>query len=398
MLTFFMSVLLITQPTILSEQGSGFSFEFDYATFKESDTLAHIEFYFKIPYSALVFERRDSVFVGSYLITAQLKDERKEPLADKVWENEVVAGGYEQSQQSDGYDDAQINFYFKIPKKKRLNSSIKIEDLNSSRQKTLNINIALLNHLSGLRINKFGRPNPNRNFLEKDTVEVYWEVFNILNDYDTCSVALLLDNQILTSYLVTPDKIRESGQNRIAGFQARIPLNNYQELESGVYKIRVFYKPTKEEKITEINLSSPFYLSTKGYLRKIDELRYIATEEEMKQLRKASSSERQRLWQEFWKEKDPTPTTEENELMEDYFKRIEYCKEQFSKGDRGYKSDRAQIFMKYGTPDQIESANYQQSTRPYEIWYYYNLNRRFVFVDVSGFGEYVLTSTPEPMR
>ena len=84
--------------------------------------------------------------------------------------------------------------------------------------------------------------------------------------------------------------------------------------------------------------------------------------------------------------------------MDDYFKRIEYCKEKFGKGDRGYKSDRARVFMKYGTPDQIESANYEQSTRPYEIWYYYNINRRFVFVDVSGFGEYVLTWTPEPMR
>jgi GWxTD domain-containing protein len=398
MWVFIMSMLLITQPTIQSEQGSGFNLYFDYAIFKESDTLAHIEFYFKIPYSALVFERRDSVFVGSYLITAQLKDERNEPLADKVWQKEIVAGGYEQSQQSDGYDDAQLNFYFKIPKKKKLNSSIKIEDLNSARQKTLNLSIALLDHLSGLRINKFGKPNPNRDFLERDTVEVYWEVYNILDDYDTCSIALLLENKILTSYLVASNKIWESGQNRIAGFQARIPLNTDQELESGIYQIRVIYKPTKEKKITEINLSSPFYLSTRGYLEKIDELRYIATDEEMKQLRKAAASERQKFWQEFWKEKDPTPTTEENEVMDDYFKRIEYCKEKFGKGDRGYKSDRARVFMKYGTPDQIESANYEQSTRPYEIWYYYNINRRFVFVDVSGFGEYVLTWTPEPMR
>lgn len=399
MWVYIISILLISQPTtILPEAGSGFGVYFDYAAFRDSDTTGHIDCYFKLPYSALVFERRDSVFVGSYLITGQLKDMQNEPFADKVWEKEVVVGGYDQSQQTDGYDNALLNFYFKIPQKKKINGSIKIEDLNSARQKTINLTIKLLDHLSGLRLNKFGKPNPKRTYLVKDTVEVYWEVYNILKANDTCSIAFILENKIIANYFIMSNKIRDMGQNRIAEFEARIPLDSLSELESGNYKIKVMYKPTKEEKATDINIASPFYLTTKGYLDKIDELRYIATDEEMKQLRKASSSERQRLWQEFWKKKDPTPTTEENEIMDDYFKRIEYCKVHFSKGDKGYKSDRARVYMKFGTPDQIESSSFERGTQPYEIWYYYNQNMRFVFVDASGFGEYVLTSGQESLR
>jgi hypothetical protein len=29
-------------------------------------------------------------------------------------------------------------------------------------------------------------------------------------------------------------------------------------------------------------------------------------------------------------------------------------------------------------------------TKPYEVWEYYELNRRYVFVDESGFGDYRL--------
>jgi GWxTD domain-containing protein len=160
----------------------------------------------------------------------------------------------------------------------------------------------------------------------------------------------------------------------------------------------LIFNPTREEKDAEITIRSPFFLSTKEYLDKVDELRYIATDEEMRKLRNAPSSERQRLWEEFWKKKDQTPTTEINEVMEDYFKRIEYCKEHFGKGDLGYKSDRARVYMKYGPPDQIESNPFERSTQPYEIWYYYNENLQFTFVDVSGFGEYILTTNQELIR
>ncbi len=54
--------------------------------------------------------------------------------------------------------------------------------------------------------------------------------------------------------------------------------------------------------------------------------------------------------------------------------------------------------MKFGAPDQIESNPFERSSQPYEIWYYYSQNCRFVFVDVSGFGEYILTVGKEYLK
>jgi hypothetical protein len=50
------------------------------------------------------------------------------------------------------------------------------------------------------------------------------------------------------------------------------------------------------------------------------------------------------------------------------------------------------IFILFGPPSNIERHPFEIDYKPYEIWYYYELNREFVFVDETGFGEYRLVS------
>ncbi|MFW5973347.1 MAG: GWxTD domain-containing protein, partial [Bacteroidota bacterium] len=43
----------------------------------------------------------------------------------------------------------------------------------------------------------------------------------------------------------------------------------------------------------------------------------------------------------------------------------------------------------FGEPDLVERPD-GQGSRPYEIWYYYRIGRRLVFIDRKGGGDYEL--------
>jgi GWxTD domain-containing protein len=122
----------------------------------------------------------------------------------------------------------------------------------------------------------------------------------------------------------------------------------------------------------------------------IRQVKYIASTEENRRLRGASLEDREQLFREFWKRRDPTPSTPQNELMDEYYYRIQYSDDRYSTHRPGWETDRGRIFILYGEPSDIERHPFESGSRPYEIWYYHNLNRRFVFVDHTGFGDYTL--------
>ncbi|NIA22828.1 MAG: GWxTD domain-containing protein [Proteobacteria bacterium] len=125
-------------------------------------------------------------------------------------------------------------------------------------------------------------------------------------------------------------------------------------------------------------------------MERVNELVYISTPSEIRKLKNAPESKRDSLWSVFWKKRDPVPTTEKNEAEIEYFKRVEYANKKFTSYKPGWKTDRGMIYIKYGPPDDIESFPYNIDSEPYEIWYYSELHKRFVFVDKYGWGDYQL--------
>jgi GWxTD domain-containing protein len=127
-----------------------------------------------------------------------------------------------------------------------------------------------------------------------------------------------------------------------------------------------------------------------NYEEAIEQLRYIAKEDEYKKLKAAEKEERKEAWLEFWAQRDPTPGTPENEMKDEYYRRVEYANVHFSVAGPGWKSDRGRIYIIYGHPDEIERHPMDIGLKPYEIWYYYSSNHIFYFVDENGFGDYRL--------
>ena len=48
------------------------------------------------------------------------------------------------------------------------------------------------------------------------------------------------------------------------------------------------------------------------------------------------------------------------------------------------------IYIVLGPPDNVDRHPFEYDSKPYEIWYYYDINRSFYFLDETGFGDYRL--------
>lgn len=122
----------------------------------------------------------------------------------------------------------------------------------------------------------------------------------------------------------------------------------------------------------------------------VEQMKHIAKGSYIKKMKKAKREERLILFRDFWKNLDPTPGTSENELMEEYYNRVAYANANFATFQEGWKSDRGMVYIILGPPDDINRRPFDMGSRPNEHWYYYEMNRVFIFVDKTGLGEYRL--------
>lgn len=139
------------------------------------------------------------------------------------------------------------------------------------------------------------------------------------------------------------------------------------------------------------NKMSGIPLNIKDLNLMIDQLLYIATGEELNKIKNAPTNElKEKYFIEFWRSKDPSKNTGKNELMVEYYKRVETANERYTHYFDGWKSDMGMVYIIYGEPSNIDRHPYNEETKPYEIWDYYGVNKQFIFVDETGFGDYNL--------
>lgn len=129
----------------------------------------------------------------------------------------------------------------------------------------------------------------------------------------------------------------------------------------------------------------------------IDQMIYLASPEELSYIRDAETRiEKSKRFVAFWKKQDPNPADEYNPVFNEYYSRVAYANQNFTTYSLdGWKSDRGMVFIILGAPDNIDRHPFEYYAKPYEVWQYYNLNKQFIFMDYSGFGDYRLgPSTP----
>ena len=117
-------------------------------------------------------------------------------------------------------------------------------------------------------------------------------------------------------------------------------------------------------------------------------LRYFTTPDTLKKLAQTPPEDRAAAWRKFWHDTDPDPETPENEALDRYFARLGAANEQFrDEGVPGWLTDRGEVYIKLGPPDQILDPHPDNRGRGRLIqWTYDQLNLVLYFVDDAGFG------------
>jgi GWxTD domain-containing protein len=189
------------------------------------------------------------------------------------------------------------------------------------------------------------------------------------------------------------EEIQRGETRRPAG--ARVPFRLHPEFSSlwlGSYVLEVLAEAGGHDARRRLSFQTD---ATAGAFeadsrQSLELIELIATPDEIRELRDTPAVMRKEAWNRFWKRRDPTPGTPENEFRDEFFARVRYVDEHFSVLGPGWRSDRGRVYIQYGPPDEIESNPMNVDSPAYEIWTYVSQGRRFIFVDYDGYGRYEL--------
>jgi GWxTD domain-containing protein len=123
----------------------------------------------------------------------------------------------------------------------------------------------------------------------------------------------------------------------------------------------------------------------------LDLLRYFGEDERIAAMRRAPDQERGPMWREFYQQTDPNTATPENEALNQYFTRVQAANQRFTdEGIPGWRTDRGEVFIGLGAPDESVESTPGTSSRIIR-WTYISHRLEVYFQDETGFGRLRLT-------
>jgi len=139
---------------------------------------------------------------------------------------------------------------------------------------------------------------------------------------------------------------------------------------------------------------------TQKYKDWLDLTEYICLPQEREVFFKlANDRERDSFIESFWKQRDPTPGTPQNEYREEILRRFLYVNQEFGRGTarQGWRTDMGKFYMILGPPTTRERYEEERGLYPCEAWYYHGDPERglptyfgLLFFKKGGGGEFRL--------
>lgn len=408
MMVFPLLVLAQTDVGYIEDKES--IFFVDFAAFREdTGEKFRVEIYYKILTQGLTFVKAEDKFNASYEIQVFAFNKINKERTGTSMEEDYSVNTYEETRSPSNFLINQINLSLYSG---RYKLRIKMIDHNSGSafetEKDLNIpsrskgkmlfsDIEFIRQLSdstsASRFDKKGKeaiPSVHRSYGDTDpTLLFYFEIYPeaqsprpYLLRYDVGHLTQNFHHQDTSTVVLGPEVFSRFDSLNIEGFPAGDYYLALELVEKGQVKLR-------EERPFQIEWSFTNLLKN-DYFKAIDQLKYVASADEMKKLKQVPEDKRLQAWLEFWKSKDPTPATPENELRNEYYRRLKYVIQNFSLPTKeGWDTDMGMVYMVYGPPDEVERHPFDREGPAFQKWYYYSNNREFLFTD-RGDGEYLL--------
>ncbi len=381
-----------------------------------TDSSETIYYTYKIPLNHLVFEKESDLFLAQYRLSLEVFDSANQKFITRaIKEKNIQVADYEQTNSSyifsEGvlelnlnpgiYSVTEILYDYKSNKEFKLPSFKEIVDSNQRIVYPIIVSTQQMecNSAKSSVLSNYGGHLP---FDENE----YTFVIPVKNPKpDSLFVTIIQNKDTLYSRKIErPEqeriKLNECGGKLVID---EIPgVNNY-----SIFKISGVSNKIKEGPFLIIvsvhsDDSNPEKLQLKcDWIDKprslvdpeiaIKALKFIEKDSIISSLLSADDEKYGQELATYWKKIDPTPNTEFNPLMQEYYLRIDYAVKNFNSigGLNGANTDRGKVYIKFGKPIDIIRAS-DDHGNIIETWTYNNPQRKFVFIDKKGTGEFSL--------
>lgn len=374
-----------------------------------SPNLSRLDVFSMVGYDALSFIKQNDQYYASYEQTISIFDSVGSLVSEKMWTEELKGLSFDQSVSAQSYSVTQRVFTLS-PGKYSIVSTVRDNESKISRRIVREIpvsdfslpafslsDIMLLNKITVQGEKRSILPNITSNVGDlPEPFHIYFEVYNRAKiDSIHLTVTLLSEKGERKTEFDTVTSLHE-GKNE------KILRVDHTSLALGDYRIFIRAYPVAQKPVVESDYlgvtNRAFLIRWRGLPKSlkdldvaIDQLRYISKDDEWSRLKDAKTpDEKQARFLEFWKKRDPNPSTPRNERMEEFYQRVEYANKHFSHYTEGWRTDMGMIYLIFGAPNNVERHPFDIDSKPYEVWFYYDLNYSFYFLDQTGFGDYRL--------
>lgn len=383
------------------EKASEFSYKITPYPLITRDSV-RLEVRMKIPYASIQFIKNNDNHQAHFETSIYIFDSNDNQIASFIKDNKTLVKQFQKTTSSNIFENIVEDFVVAPGKYKvtmvlndfeTQNNIVEEKNVNVSDYYKSPITISSVNIIerSDDTLDNYNNMAISNTLL--DTSNKFIIAFHILSDGGKGELQYeIRDNK---NQLIKGKRFLDQFNNGIT--EVYIPVSKESLLYSR-YKliITVKLKGNSVKKETWFRLR---WLGMSSYItdfnKAIEQLAYLATRREINRISKGDREERKSKFLKFWKTKDPTPGTEKNELMIEYYRRVFYANRNFSENMEGWRTDRGRIYIIYGPPDNVDRHPFEINTKPYIVWQYYNLNKTFYFVDETGFGDYRLINPHE---
>ena len=375
----------------------------DFLSFASTESgKTRLDVFIQVPYSEIQFIKVPSGFESKYNLTVSVYDDSKENLlVEKSWSEKVTTKDFDQTISKSNFNLSMRSFNL-APGKYLLRTAF--EDVDSRKEfsvenevkireleKELAVSdIMLISKQTVIEGSNKIIPNVSRNVAaKKDGIPFFFELYSnaareIKIEYN------IIDNDKEKVFREEISRQIDSGRTQIFYTikDSDLGLGNY-----------VLTADIKEEKNSlKVSTAKTFvsrWMGVPSSIRDLDkaiaQMVYIATGTELDEIKDAKTKEEKiQKYLDYWKKKDPDPQSEDNPVFDEYYRRIAFANENFSHYIEGWRTDRGMVYVILGAPNNIDRHPFEYDSKPYEVWEYYELNKSFVFLDETGFGDYRL--------
>lgn len=419
---FTVILLSISSPLFANSTPMGSTGEIlfwaDTATFARNDSLSYVEIYLQLNCSDFKFTLEDDLQVAKYQVRATLTDSLgQRPKYFDLSETQTKSLQWQKSllisRNITTQNQVAIETLAFYTTPGRYTLDLTIEDRATKKSATSQISLDISTKTDALTISniQIGRhidrtqpenrllkngfwiaPNVTRTLspLQK-TLPLYYEIYGLeTGTKNTFDVAYgLQDDQNRPVKMYTSARYTKPSETCTMVDSLQLP-----ELTPGVYRVTITVRDTDTHHL--VNQEIDFWVSpaTTGLSedpialrRYYEQIRYIASKQELTTYDTLSASDKVRFILKFWKDKDPTPDTPENEFAAEHFRRIKYADETFASRpkQKGSDTDKGRVYIQYGPPTDIERNYFNAIGKDFEIWTYEHINYyQFIFLDRLG--------------